>query len=184
MLTLTASGSVSDYTDSDKSSLQQKVANAAGVDASFVTISVAAASVRITATIGVPASMTADAVRASLSSTLGTAADASEALGITVEEAPTVALVDDPSQPPKDMSATYAAVAASVNDLIKFSRIYVEQELKDELGDAVLQPHMSCDSLYAWNGARGAGIVFDAKSEPLLRRAFVVALERCGSAGQ
>ena len=114
MLTLTASGSVSDYTDSDKSSLQQKVADAAGVDKSFVTISVAAASVRITATIGVPASMTADAVRASLSSTLGTAADASEALGITVEEAPTVALVDDPSQPPKDMSATYAAVAASV----------------------------------------------------------------------
>ena len=114
MLTLTASGSVSDYTDSDKSSLQQKVANAAGVDKSFVTISVAAASVRITATIGVPASMTADAVRASLSSTLGTAADASAALGITVEEAPTVALVDDPSQPPKDMSATYAAVAASV----------------------------------------------------------------------
>ena len=114
MLTLIASGSVSDYTDSDKSSLQQKVANAAGVDKSFVTISVAAASVRITATIGVPASMTADAVRASLSSTLGTAADASAALGITVEEAPTVALVDDPSQPPKDMIATYAAVAASV----------------------------------------------------------------------
>ena len=114
MLTLTASGSVSDYTHSDKSSLQQKVADAAGVDRSFVTVSVAAASVRISATIGVPASMTADAVRASLSSTLGTAADASEALGITVEEAPTVALVDDPSQPPKDMSATYAAVAASV----------------------------------------------------------------------
>ena len=62
--------------------------------------------------------MTPDAVQASVqawvSSTLGTAADASEALGITVEEAPTVALVDDPSQPPKDMSATYAAVAASV----------------------------------------------------------------------
>ena len=54
MVTLTASGSVSDYTDSDKSSLQQKVANAAGVDKSFVTISVAAASVRITATIAVP----------------------------------------------------------------------------------------------------------------------------------
>ena len=112
MLTLTASGSVSDY--SDTSSLQQSVAAAAGVDASLVAIAVAAASVRITATIGVPASMTADAVRASLSSTLGTAADASAALGITVEEAPTVALVDDPSQPPKDMSATYAAVAASV----------------------------------------------------------------------
>jgi len=99
VLTLTASGSVSDYTDSDKSSLQQKVANAAGVDESFVTIRVTAASVLITATIAVPASMTPDAVQASLSSTLGTAADASAALDITVEEAPTVALVEPP--PPR-----------------------------------------------------------------------------------
>ena len=100
MLTLTASGSVSDYTDSAKSSLQQKVSNVAGVDKSFVTIRVTAASVRITATIAVPASMTPDAVQTSLSSTLGTAADASEALGVTVEEKPTVALVvDDPLRP-------------------------------------------------------------------------------------
>jgi len=100
VLTLTASGSVSDYTDSDKSSLQQKVANAAGVDKSLVTMRVTAASVRIIATIAVPASMAPDAVQASLSSTLGTAADASAALGITVEEAPTVALGDDPLRPP------------------------------------------------------------------------------------
>ena len=104
MLTLTASGSVSDYTDSDKSSLQQKVADAAGVDKSLVTISVAAASVRITATIAVPASTTADALKTSLSSTLGTAADASTALGITVEEVPTIAVgseTDDPLTPPE-----------------------------------------------------------------------------------
>ena len=85
MLTLTASGSVSDFSDDDKSSLQQKVADAAGVDKSLVTILVAAASVRITATIAVPASTTADAVQTSLSSTLGTAATASAALGVTVE---------------------------------------------------------------------------------------------------
>ena len=48
-VTLTASGSVSDFSDDDKSSLQQKVADAAGVDKSLVTILVAAASVRITA---------------------------------------------------------------------------------------------------------------------------------------
>ena len=90
VLTLTASGSVSDYTDSDKSSWQQKVANAAGVDQSLVTILVAAASVRITATIAVPASTTADAVQTSLSSSFGTAADASTALGVTVEEVPTI----------------------------------------------------------------------------------------------
>jgi len=51
---------------------------------------VAAASVRITATIAVPASTTAEAVQASLSSNLGTAADASTALGIMVEEVPTI----------------------------------------------------------------------------------------------
>ena len=102
MLTLTASGSVSDFSDNDKSSLQQKVANVAGVDKSLVTIRVAAASVRITATIAVPASTTADAVQTSLSSTFGTAAAASAALGVTVEEVPTVALAEseDPLTPP------------------------------------------------------------------------------------
>ena len=86
VLTLTASGSVSDYTDSDKSSLQEKVANVAGVDKSLVTIDVTAASVLIIATIAVPGAMTASQVMNSLSSSLGTTADASTALGITVEE--------------------------------------------------------------------------------------------------
>ena len=99
VLTLTASGSVSDFSDNDKSSLQQKVATAAGVDKSLVTISVAAGSVLITATIAVPASTTADAVQTSLSSSLGTAADASTALGVTVEEVPTVALGSLPGGP-------------------------------------------------------------------------------------
>eukprot|EP00964_Phaeocystis_antarctica_P030555 scaffold17256_cov57-Phaeocystis_antarctica.AAC.2 len=92
VLTFTASGSVSDY--SDTSSLQQKIATAAGVDKSLVKISVAAASVIITATITVPASMTAAAVQTSLSSTLGTAAAASDVLGITVESDPTIAIRD------------------------------------------------------------------------------------------
>eukprot|EP00964_Phaeocystis_antarctica_P001886 scaffold984_cov28-Phaeocystis_antarctica.AAC.1 len=80
VLTLTASGSVSDYSDNDKSSLQQKVATAAGVDKSLVVIRVAAASVIITATISVPAATTATAMQASLTSTLGTAATASAVL--------------------------------------------------------------------------------------------------------
>ena len=88
MLTLTASGSVSDY--SDTSALQTSIAVNAGVDASSVSISVAAASVIITATIKVPTSMTADVVQTTLSSRLGTAAAASTALGITVASAPTV----------------------------------------------------------------------------------------------
>ena len=92
MLTLIASGSVSDYKDNDKSSWQQKVADAAGVDKSLVVILVAAASVRITVTISMPASMTVDAMQTSLTSTFGTADAASTALGITVESDPTVTI--------------------------------------------------------------------------------------------
>ena len=101
MLTLTASGSVNDFSDNDKLSLQQKVADAAHVDKTLVTIRVAAASVRVIATIAVPASMTVDEVQTSLSSALGTADAASTALGVTVEEVPTttVALAEPPSMP-------------------------------------------------------------------------------------
>ena len=88
MLTLRASGSVSDY--SDTSALQTSIADNAGVDPSLVSISVVAASVIITATIKVPASTTADALQATLTSRLGTAASASTALGITVESEPTI----------------------------------------------------------------------------------------------
>ena len=103
MLTLTASGSVSDYWDT--SSLQQGVATAAGVDESVVTISVAAASVIITASIAVPVATTAAAVRESLSSTLGNATAASAALGITVESDPTIAAA------PMDSTDDVAVVA-------------------------------------------------------------------------
>jgi hypothetical protein len=90
VLTLTASGSVSDYLDT--SSLQQSIADAAGVDKSLVTISVAAASVIITASIAVPASTTASAVQTSLSSKLATVEAASTVLGVTVESVPTVVM--------------------------------------------------------------------------------------------
>ena len=92
MLTLRASGSVSDY--SDTSALQTSIAANAGVDPSLVSISVTAASVIITATIKVPASTTADALQATLTSRLGTAASASTALGITVESDPTIVARD------------------------------------------------------------------------------------------
>ena len=93
MLTLTASGSVSDYWDT--LSLQQGVATAAGVDESLVAIRITVASVRITATIAVPAATTAVAVQESLSSTLGNATSASAALGITVESEPTIHILTD-----------------------------------------------------------------------------------------
>ena len=116
MLTLTASGSVSDYTDSVKSSLQQKVADAAGVHKSLVTIRVTAASVIITATIGVPASTTADEMQTSLSSSLGTADAASTALGITVEEAPTITSTHSHSHP-HSHSTNVAAFAIAIATL-------------------------------------------------------------------
>ena len=90
MLTIVASGDVSNYADT--SSLRQKIATAAGVDASLVTISVKSASVIITATIAVPATTTAAAVQSTVSSNLGTTAAASAALGITVEAVPTIAV--------------------------------------------------------------------------------------------
>jgi hypothetical protein len=80
--------------------VQQKVADAAGVDKELVTISVAPASVHITATIAVHVSKTADEMQTSLSSTLGTAADASAALNVTVEEVPTITVtLAKPSSP-------------------------------------------------------------------------------------
>ena len=60
LLTVTVRGSVSDYPDT--SILQQIIATAAGVEASAVIISVAAASVIITATIEVPTTTTAATV--------------------------------------------------------------------------------------------------------------------------
>ena len=112
VLTLTAGGSVSDY--SDTSALQSAIAASAGVDASLVTISVAAGSVLITATIAVPASTTPAAVQTSLGATLGTADAASTALGITVEEAPTTTIESGTATPIPQPSATPATTTAPV----------------------------------------------------------------------
>jgi len=98
VLSMTASGSVSDY--SDTTALAASIASLAGVDASLVTIEVTAGSVVITATIATPATTTATAVESSLTSALSTAAAASTALGITVEDVPTVVVAAPPSAPP------------------------------------------------------------------------------------
>ena len=98
MLSLVASGELNDF--SDTSSLRQRVADAAGVDTSLVTITVAAASVRITAIIVVPASTTVSALQASLSTSLGTAAAATTQLGIAVEAVPIIEIASPPPPPP------------------------------------------------------------------------------------
>ena len=98
LLTVTVRGSVSDYPDT--SILQQIIATAAGVEASAVIISVAAASVIITATIEVPTTTTAATVQARLSTSLATATAAEDVLGIPVEAVPVVLIANPPSQPP------------------------------------------------------------------------------------
>ena len=103
MLRLTASGSVSDYLDT--SSLQQSIATVAAVKKSAVEISVAAGSVRITASIAVPASTTATAMQLLLFTSLGTAAAASAQLGITVEELPSIEIKDYTQGLPKSPGA-------------------------------------------------------------------------------
>ena len=89
------SGSVDAFSDSDKASLQAKVATTAGVDKSLVVISVAAASVRVTAMITVPASTTPFAVNITLTSRLGTVAAASTALAVALEEVPIITIMYD-----------------------------------------------------------------------------------------
>ena len=93
-----ASGSVSDY--SDTSNLQQKIATAAGVDKSLITISVAAASVIITATIAVPAVNTAVSVQNFILINLPSADAASMQLEITVMDMPRIEIIKIASSPP------------------------------------------------------------------------------------
>ena len=92
------SGSVGDYRNT--SSLQRRVAAVAGVSPSLVSIRVAAGSVIITATIGLPPSATASVVRASLAARLRTAAAASAELGVEVVSAPRVAVAPPLASPP------------------------------------------------------------------------------------
>ena len=121
VLTLTASGSVSDY--SDTSSLQSKYANAAGVDASRVTIVVTAASVIITITITLPAGKTAAAVADKVISTLGSSDIAvSKSLDITVESTPPVTTTEAPTESSDsgltDGEIAGVAIGASVGGIV------------------------------------------------------------------
>eukprot|EP00966_Prymnesium_polylepis_P040338 936091-Prymnesium_polylepis.2 len=70
-------------------------------------------------------------------------------------------------------------LSAALHDLLKFVRILVMGCYKEELDGAVVEPHMSADSLYSWAGSRGSGIAFEGRSRPLVNRALKEALERC-----
>ena len=141
MLTLTASGSVSDFLDT--SSLQQNVASAAGIDdRSLVTISVAAGSVLITATIAVPASLSAITVQSSLSSSLATVAAATRVLGVPVESVPSV-VIASPAEVAEELSlgaiagiAAGGAVAVALVLTIAGASFYICRKMNRELKQA------------------------------------------------
>ena len=95
--------------------MQQGIATAAGVDKSIVTIRITAASVRITATIAVPADTTAVVVHESLSSTLGNATSASAVLGINAESDPSIYIVQDSTD---EVAVTAAIAGGSVGGVL------------------------------------------------------------------
>ena len=115
---MTASGSVSDFDETKKTSLRNSIAVAASVDASAVTVAVAAASVLITATIAVPASSTAEAVQTSLAATLGTAATASAALGVTVVSTPTIVVAEPPGSLEQEGSTSLEGASSDTSTAI------------------------------------------------------------------
>jgi len=70
---VTASGQVSDISESDDAAIRSGIATAAGVgQASYVSTAYMSASVKLYATISIPAGMTADAVKSSVDGNLGT----------------------------------------------------------------------------------------------------------------
>ena len=113
MITFIAEGALNDYVDT--SGIQAAVASAAGVSVSDVTISVRAASVAITAVISVPSNMAAAAVSSGLSSSMGTAASASAALGLTVLSEPVIVASNPQSSttPQSSSSLSFPMAAAA-----------------------------------------------------------------------
>merc|ERR1719478_596000 len=107
VLRLVAKGSVSDYAEPAKRiQIKTKVAQLAGVDPTFVSIKIEAASVLITATIDVPPETTVEAVQSSLTTSLASnkATQAFEGV-LEVEEVRSIMVVaaqstPSPSSPP------------------------------------------------------------------------------------
>ena len=87
LYTVIASGTIDDYTPQLQSAMREAVAIAAGVDLSYVALTITAASVSLQFTIITPPSASSDGLESNLSRSMGTSADASSALGIRVESA-------------------------------------------------------------------------------------------------
>ena len=94
---VTAAGSVSDYDATKKAAVECAMATIAGVECNAVTVTVTSGSVILDFII-----ITTDsaAVKATVATALATKADASTALGVTVESVPTVTTAPPPPSPP------------------------------------------------------------------------------------
>ena len=167
---------MSDYADT--SILQTRIAQLAGVDASFVALRVEAASVLIIATVTVPATATASTVQAALSSSLTTAEAASSALGITVETTPTITTSEDPGE---EGSSTLSIIAASAGGgavlllavlMAVYCRLKTNRPQGNALGRAPLSPNSqpapgSRADAEQGGGAVGARETVQARCSPL-----------------
>ena len=154
---------MSDYVDT--SNLQTRIAQLAGVDASFVALRVEAASVLIIATITVPATTTASTVQAALSSSLSTAEAASSALGITVETTPTITTSEDPGG---EGSSTLSIIAASAGGgavlllavlMAVYCRLKTNRPQGNALGRAPLSPNSRPAPASRADAEQGGGTV-------------------------
>ena len=94
---VTAAGSVSDYDATKKAAVECAMATVAGVECNAVTVAITSGSVILDFII-----ITTDsaAVQATVATALATTADASTALGVTVESVPTVTTAPPPPSPP------------------------------------------------------------------------------------
>ena len=131
VVTVTASGSVGDYADT--TNIKLKLAAVAGIDASLIDITVAAASAFVTATVAVPSSTTAQALAGVLSAALSTAAAAYSGMGLEAETVPTVEIVMPP--PPASLPTVQSGAHALSSEPLSASG-----SDKHELPDSLIVP--------------------------------------------
>ena len=153
---------MSDYADT--SHLRTRIAQLAGVDASFVALRVEAASVLIIATIDIPALTTASVVQSALSSSLATAEAASSALGIPVETTPSITTSEDPGEDGstriiKAASSGGGAVLLLAVLMAVYCRLKTNRPQGNALGRAPLSPNSQPAPASRADAEQGGGTV-------------------------
>ena len=116
-LLMTAENDVSDYDATAQASLVTNMASTLGVAEADVTLTVTAASVNLVFEVTVVDDAEAETVTQQADASLGTAADATTALGVSVQSAPvTETVVASPSTPPSPTPPPPPSPSSSSND--------------------------------------------------------------------